>query len=128
MPFPDQPCAACPRVARGLSMPCRAMTTGHARFCTLAAGGHEGYVALLCDEVPPPPEFPSLVEQAAHLAGAVGRFVASGAKRASEEERARRMAICEGCENYAGGRCRLCGCQLHAKVLMLSEHCPISKW
>lgn len=35
-------------------MPCRAMTTGHPRFCTLAAGGHAGYIALLCGDSPPP--------------------------------------------------------------------------
>lgn len=55
MPFPDAPCAACPRVARGLSMPCQAMTTKHARYCTLAAEGKQGYIALLCDELPPEP-------------------------------------------------------------------------
>ncbi len=31
-------------------MPCRAMTSKHARYCELAEQGDAGYIALLCDD------------------------------------------------------------------------------
>lgn len=127
MPFPDEPCAACPRAARGLPMPCRAMTTGHARFCDLTAAGDTRYDALLCDERPVTP-FPSLATQAANLAGAVVRFVASGLEQATPEQQAERAAVCRGCEEFKDGRCRHCGCHLALKIRAASEHCPLGKW
>lgn len=56
MPFPDDPCRACPRdAARG---PCLAMTTRNPRYCMHAANGHAGYVALLRGDGPPAPPAP----------------------------------------------------------------------
>ena len=52
MPFPDEPCAACPRVARGLPMPCRAMALKHARYCDRAGAGEAAVVAMLCGDDP----------------------------------------------------------------------------
>lgn len=124
MPSPDEPCAACPRVARGLPGPCRGLT--HRRFCELAAKGEEGYIALMCDD--PPRSFPPLAEQAANLAGAVGRFVASGLKRATPAEQAGRLAICGGCDRFRDGKCLECGCVTAWKARLQSEHCPIGKW
>lgn len=58
MPFPDEPCAACPRVARGLPSPCLAMDVRNPRYCMHAASGHKGYVALLSgDSLPPAPAY-----------------------------------------------------------------------
>lgn len=128
MSSPDRPCAHCPRVARGLPMPCRGET--HPRFCQLAEAGDAAYIALLCDS--PPPSFPPLREQAGNLAGAVGRFVASGLEVSTPEEQARRLAICRSneCGRFLDGRCRECGCRLMAKVKMATEHCPLDppKW
>lgn len=107
------------------------MTTGHARFCTLAAEGHAGYISMLCgDDAPPATSFPPLIVQAGNLAGAVGRFVASGMEMSTGSERTRRMEICGGCAFFAEGRCSKCGCSLAAKVAMASEHCPLDppKW
>lgn len=94
MPFPDEPCAACPRPARGLPMPCRAMTTGHARFCTLAAEGHPGYVALLCDAVPSAPQAPA---------------------RTPAPESLRRIRLARECPHRADPRC---GCEGMATCLL----------
>lgn len=121
MPFPDSPCDHCPRVARGLSMPCRAMVRGHARLCELAAQGHAGYIASLCDARP---AFPPLLEQAGNLAGAVGRFVASGGELTTPEEQVRRLAICHECPEFSEGKCKLCGCVARWKTRLASEHCP----
>jgi hypothetical protein len=69
-----------------------------------------------------------LLEQAGNLAGAVVRSIASGLARATPERKAERMAICNGCEQFAEGRCKLCGCRLTYKVGMATEACPIDKW
>jgi hypothetical protein len=74
--------------------------------------------------VPAPAEFPPLLEQAGTLAGAVGRFVASGLEVASPEVRAERWATCGACEHFVNKRCTLCGCRLAAKIAMKSERCP----
>lgn len=116
-------CPHCP--VRDRDEPCRAEVTKHWRFCQLADPEGPDYspatVARLRGDAAP---FPSLATQAANLAGAVARFVGSGGSLASEEEKARRLGICQACENYAAGRCRLCGCFLSAKVASASEHCP----
>jgi hypothetical protein len=46
--FPDDPCEVCPRVVRGLPLPCLAQKTKHARFCETIRMGQQGYAALLC--------------------------------------------------------------------------------
>ena len=39
-----------------------------------------------------------------------------------------RLAICKGCENWTGSKCRKCGCFTALKVRLPSESCPIGKW
>ncbi len=83
-----------------------------------------------------PAAYPSWTAMAGNLARAVGG-VASAAVRgeaivASEEEQARRLAICHACESYepVGDRCRDCGCYLAWKTRIASQHCPLTppKW
>jgi hypothetical protein len=104
------------------------MSSGHARLCELAAEGDAGYVALLCEDALP--VFPPPAAQARNLAGAVGRFVAGGMKRATPEQQAERLAVCRGCPEFRDGRCRVCGCFLSAKIASAAEHCPLDppKW
>jgi hypothetical protein len=71
-------------------------------------------------------EFPSLAAQARGLAGAVGRFVASGARMVPQEEQARRLAICHECPEFSRGKCTICGCVARWKARLSSEHCPDS--
>lgn len=60
MSWPSEPCAHCPRAARGLALPCRAQASRHAAFCGLVdpdgPAYRPDYVALLCDEVTVPQE------------------------------------------------------------------------
>jgi hypothetical protein len=48
----------------------------------------------------------------------------------TEEEQARRKAICEGCAKYRpeDGRCSLCGCPKNRKVAWRSQRCPKLLW
>lgn len=125
-----------------------ALITGHRRWCEKMDPDHPdhdprmraAYIRTTADlnglspadliAAAPTADFPPLAEQARNLAGAVVRFVASGLARSTDAEQARRMAICGGCDRFAGGRCRECGCSLAFKVAMAGEHCPLDppKW
>lgn len=75
-----------------------------------------------------PQVVPSITEQVGSVLKAAGAFAGSRFRVASEEERERRIAICQGCENFTGNRCALCGCYLGLKVASEVEACPIAKW
>jgi hypothetical protein len=76
-------------------------------------------------------EFPSLATEAANAAKAIGRVVSAIALgepvSCSDEEQARRLAICQGCEQYLDGRCLICGCVAAWKTRMMTEHCPLTE-
>lgn len=76
----------------------------------------------------------SLLQKATNFATSAARHIAAGAPQASEEEVARRFAICEGCEHFDGKACRQCGCPVAREKKFLSklswanEKCPVGKW
>lgn len=74
------------------------------------------------------PQLPSLAQQAMSFAGAAIKHIATGAKSVSQEELDRRLAICNGCDKFVGGRCSLCGCSCNVKASWLEQNCPIQKW
>jgi hypothetical protein len=77
---------------------------------------------------------PSLLQKAANFATASAKHIAAGAPQASEEEVARRFAICQTCEHYDGKACRKCGCpvvrerQFLSKLSWADSSCPVGKW
>lgn len=139
--FPD--CAHCP-FRDDPNLPCAALETGHRRFCegidpaspTYRPGLLDGLVRLTLElagrPIPDPPsaDFPPLATQAASLAAAAVRAVASGGKQVTPDERERRLSICRGCEHFdaEATRCRACGCYLNLKSRLDAWHCPIEKW
>ena len=49
----------------------------------------------------------------------------------SKEEQERRIAICQGCENFSGEethQCSVCKCNINWKVMMMRNSCPAGKW
>ena len=78
--------------------------------------------------------FPPLSEQAKNLTRAVarvaGELVQGRPVAADKETIANREAICDKCEHYSHGRCKLCGCYLRIKRTLSTEHCPATppKW
>jgi hypothetical protein len=92
------------------------------------------------DPVPPPLaeslEYPSLFQQAANAAHAVGSVVAAAVRgepvTVPQEEQDRRLAICHTCEFWdaAQQRCSKCGCFGAWKTWLASQHCPLEppKW
>jgi hypothetical protein len=79
-------------------------------------------------------ERPTLLAKAVHFASSAAKHVASGMPQASEEEVARRFAICQSCEYFDGQACRKCGCpvvrqrQFVSKLSWAGESCPAGKW
>jgi hypothetical protein len=51
-----------------------------------------------------PASYPPLAQQAANLAGSLWAWAVSGFTTTTEEERARRLAICRDCPQWDGGR------------------------
>ena len=76
----------------------------------------------------------SLAQKVSNFAASAARHVAAGMPQATEEEVARRFAICEGCEHFDGKACRQCGCPVVREKKFLSklswagESCPVGKW
>lgn len=122
-------CEHCP-VAAGLA--CRAESDGrYGYMCGQAAAGEPsqlGAIRALAGE--PRPAFPPIARQAVNFFGAVAGHVASGLAIVPEDERARRLAICEGCPSYDAptGRCRKCGCRMAIKARWASQVCPLGRW
>ncbi len=77
---------------------------------------------------------PPLTTQAATASKSLLNWATSGLQLASDEELAKRQAICAGCEFWDAqafqgtGRCQKCGCSTWAKLRMATEKCPIDKW
>ena len=61
-----------------------------------------------------------------YIAGAAKAVVASVTADSPMSER--RLAICKGCDQWDGSRCRQCGCFTGLKVRLPDEACPIGKW
>lgn len=76
----------------------------------------------------PTSAYPPAMEQAGNLSRALWDWTVSGFSMASEVERNRRLEICTGCEFFAAGRCRKCGCFTQPKAAIKTSHCPIGKW
>lgn len=77
---------------------------------------------------------PSLAQKAMNFAAAAAQHIAAGAPMASDEEVARRFAICQGCEFYDGKACSKCGCPVVrerkylSKLSWADQSCPVGKW
>lgn len=71
------------------------------------------------------PDVPSLMK---NFSKSVAGWVASGLKITKTEVFEQRMVECYACPEISNGRCRICGCFVHGKGKMASEHCPKGKW
>jgi hypothetical protein len=76
----------------------------------------------------------TLLQKAANFAASAARHIAAGAPMSSDEEVARRFAICQTCEHFDGRACRQCGCpvvrekKFLSKLSWANESCPVGKW
>ena len=114
----------------------RGYTLDEVRPCIVSEDGD----TITVDETHPayprakPAKGPSLLQKAANFAASAAAHVAAGMPRASEEEVARRFAICQACELFDGRACTKCGCpvvrerQFVSKLSWANERCPVGKW
>lgn len=77
-------------------------------------------------------KFPSTFQMARNLIKS-GKDAITGVMQgkqllASADEAARRLEICQGCENYKDKRCTYCGCFMEQKTHLEAAFCPIKKW
>ena len=110
----------------------RGYTLEQVRPCIVSQDGD----AITVDETHPayPRAKPGLLAKAVSFATSAARHVAAGMPKVSDEEVARRFAICQACEHYDGKACRKCGCpivrekQFVSKLSWANESCPVGKW
>ncbi len=114
-------CGHCP--LRDELKPCRGQN--NPRACVLTDPGspdfRPGYDEVLR-------RAPTLLEKVASFAGAVVEHVATGMRKASAEEQARRLAICRECPLNEAGQCTVCGCPERGVELRTSwaeQACPL---
>jgi|GEM_PF-1086684 len=76
-----------------------------------------------------PPRAAQIRSFAGAVAAECGAAIA-GAPAVSQEEKAGRIAICEGCDYFAATdrRCSKCGCWVDAKAGFRTQGCPEGKW
>ncbi len=62
-------------------------------------------------------------------------WLAKGAGRAAKalalpetEESQKRLSVCQGCPEWTGKSCKICGCFVKLKVKIPEEKCPLGKW
>ena len=82
----------------------------------------------------PEPQMPSLLEMGKNLVK-TATDVAKGVVEVqglnlSEEDKNKRLSICESCEFYnnAQSRCTKCGCYMAVKTYLKAATCPVGKW
>lgn len=72
------------------------------------------------------------LDRAVNLKNAAVNFLADGMVVATEEQQAKRIAICASCPLNKAGWCDDtkggCGCNLSLKVIPRSSSCPLNKW
>lgn len=71
---------------------------------------------------------PGIIEKIVSFGVAVVEHVAAGMLLATEKQKAERLAICNQCEHFKDGGCKLCGCSMDIKAEWADRSCPIGKW
>jgi len=71
---------------------------------------------------------PTLFQKFWNLTQAVTAFVADGCKTVDQVEYARRLAVCESCEQRHENVCLACGCYLSLKAGARAMDCPLGRW
>lgn len=81
------------------------------------------------------PQMPSILDMSKNLvktaADVAKSVVISGEPlKLSDEEKNKRLSICESCEFYnkEQSRCTKCGCYMAVKTYLKAATCPVGKW
>jgi hypothetical protein len=69
-----------------------------------------------------------LLDRARNFGQAVVDHVRLGLPMVDQQEKARRLSICQECDHYFDNTCRRCGCRLDIKAGWAEQSCPEGKW
>jgi len=76
--------------------------------------------------------FPTKTRMAKNFASSMAQTfkhaASTGEVTANPATVAKRIEICESCENKSGIRCLECGCFIRLKAALATSKCPIGKW
>lgn len=112
----------------------RGCTLDDVRACIVSEDGDTITVDETHEAYPRAKSPPSLAQKAINFATAAAKHVAAGAPMASEQEVARRFAICQQCQHFDGKACGKCGCpvvrerKFLSKLSWADQSCPVGKW
>lgn len=118
----------------------RGYTLGEVAGCIVSTDGKTITVDESHPEYPRHPKSPdagpppTLLQKAKNFATAAAKHLAAGMPLATEEELARRFAICQACEFLKDSACLKCGCPVKREKAYLSklawadQSCPVGKW
>lgn len=114
----------------------RGYTLNEVKDCIVSESGDQITVDETHPAYPRAPKVnaPSLLEKAKNFTRSAAKHVAAGMPMASDEEIARRFAICQTCEFLKDNACTKCGCpvvrerKFISKLSWANESCPIGKW
>lgn len=80
---------------------------------------------------PTPPPFRQMVQNVGEsVVKNVQSVIAGNPLNVSDEEKNRRLSICNSCEFFIRDqeRCSKCGCYMAVKTYLKAESCPVGKW
>jgi hypothetical protein len=112
----------------------RGYTIDEVRVCIVGQDGDTITVDETHTAYPREAKRLSMLQKVRNFASSAAKHVAAGMPQATEEEVARRFAICQGCEHFDGKACRQCGCpvvrekKFLSKLSWANESCPVGKW
>lgn len=112
----------------------RGYTIDDVRACIVSEDGDTLTVDETHSSYPRAKSQPSLAQKAVNFAVAATKHIAAGAPMASDEEVARRFAICQQCQHFDGKACGKCGCPVVrernylSKLSWADQSCPVGKW
>ncbi len=73
-----------------------------------------------------------IVKKLVGFTSAAAKVGVSGFATVSDEDKLRRLAVCEGCDRAERANqrlvCRECGCVMDVKARFRATACPIGKW
>jgi hypothetical protein len=77
-----------------------------------------------------PVHSPGIARKLLNFAVAAVQHVAAGAPMATAEAKTERLGICQACEHFENGGCKLCGCSMDMKAGWADSSCPLDspKW
>lgn len=112
----------CPICDDGRCLAC--LAGGHVRELAETSPAHREIIRAKWEAAKAAP--PGLIRAAANFLSAAARHVAHGMPTVSDDEKARRLAICGACDHFEPEKshCKICSCWMDMKASWEDMQCP----